>query len=130
MPVLIQTLLIVTVVVGLATIAVTLFFSHKIAGPLFRVKKVMQELAGGDFSSDFHIRELDQLQELANTFNSTIKETRERIQAIKDGLNSLRDGLNKISDDEIAENKRVLLSELKKVSEVLVMVSRYFKTVC
>ncbi len=129
LPVLIQTVLIVTVIVGLATIAVTLFVSHKIAGPLFRFKKVMQELEGGDFSSDFHIRHLDQLQDLADTFNNTIKKIRERIQALKDGLKALKDKLDSISENEISENKRALLLELKKVSEELDRATRYFKTV-
>ncbi|MBI3991297.1 MAG: methyl-accepting chemotaxis protein [Candidatus Omnitrophica bacterium] len=129
LPILIQTVAIVVVIVGFATVIVTLFVSHKIAGPLYRLKKVMQELEGGDFSQDFHIRHLDQLQDLAKTFNTTIKKIRERIQILKEGLEILEKGINSISENEISENKRTLLFELKKVSEELSRASRYFKTV-
>jgi len=129
LPVLIQTVAIVIVIVSFATVIVTLFVSHKIAGPLYRFKKVMQDLEGGDFSGDFHIRHLDQLQDLADTFNSAIKKTRERIDALKDGLKALKDGLDSISENEISENKRALLAELKRASEEINKASRYFKTV-
>lgn len=129
LPILVQTVAIVVVIVGFAAVIVTLFVSHKIAGPLYRLKKVMQELENGDFSQDFHIRHLDQLQDLAKTFNITIKKIRERIQILKEGLGILEQGLNNISENDIAENKRTLLFELKKVSEELSKASRYFKTV-
>jgi len=128
LPVLIQTVAIVAIIVGFATVIVTLLVSHKIAGPLYRFKKVMEDLQEGDFSHDFRIRHLDQLQDLAGSFNDTIKKTRERIQLLKDGLKALESGLNNISESEISDTKRSLLSELKKASEELNKSSRYFKT--
>lgn len=130
LPILIQTVAIVVVIVSLATVAVTLFVSHKIAGPLYHIRKVMQELEGGNFSHDFHIRHLDQLQDLANSFDSAIKRIREKIQLLKDGLQSLKEKLGSIQESEVAENKRMLLSELKKISEELDKAISYFKTVC
>lgn len=129
LPILIQTVAIVMVIVGFAAVIVTLFVSHKIAGPLYRFKKVMQELEEGDFSSDFHIRHLDQLQDLAEAFNNTINKIRGKIHVLKDGLRGLKAGLDDISENEVSENKRSLLLELKKISEELNKASRYFKTV-
>lgn len=128
LPILIQTVAIVVVIVGVATVAVTLFVSHKIAGPLYRIRKVMQELEGGDFSHDFHIRHLDQLQDLADTFNNSIKKIREKIRLIKDGLETMKKGLDNISENEVSENKRALLRELKNISEELNKAAGYFKT--
>ena len=128
LPILIQTVAIVMVIVGLATVAVTLFVSHKIAGPLYRIRKVMQELEGGDFSHDFHIRHLDQLQDLADAFNNSIQKIREKIRFIKGGLETMKKGLGSISENEVSENKRALLRELKDVSEELNKAAGYFKT--
>lgn len=128
LPILIQTVAIVTVIMGLAAIAVTLFVSHKIAGPLYHFKKAIEELGGGDLSRDFRIRRLDQLQVLAVAFNDTIKKLRERMQVIKDGLQALGSGLEGISANEISENKRPLLDELKSTSEELKKAGSYFKT--
>ena len=128
LPVLVQTVAVVVVVVGFATVIVTLLVSHKIAGPLYRFKKVMTDLQEGDFSQDFRIRHLDQLQDLAGSFNETIKKTRDKIKLLKEGLKALENGLNNISESEISDTKRSLLSELKKASEELNKSSRYFKT--
>jgi len=129
LPILIQTTAIVVIIVGFATVVVTLLVSHKIAGPLFRIKKVMGELGAGDFSQEFHIRQLDQLQDLADTFNDSIKKMKEKIQALKNDSEKLRHELDNISENEVSENKRALLLELKKISEELTKASSYFKTV-
>jgi methyl-accepting chemotaxis protein len=128
LPVLIQTVIIVTILVGIATMIMTLLVSHKIAGPLYRFKKVMKELEEGDFSQDFRIRHLDQLQDLADTFNNMIKKIRSVIKILKDNLPSLRDKIDSISEQEVAEGKRSLLSELKKISRELSKIVDYFKT--
>lgn len=69
LPVLIQTVVVVMVLVSIATIVVTLFVSHKIAGPLYRLKKAMHDLAEGNFSAEINLRPLDQLKDIAQEFN-------------------------------------------------------------
>jgi len=128
LPILIQTVIVVTIVISLFTIFVTLFISHKIAGPLYRFKKVMQELETGDFSSDFQIRNPDQLQELARAFNSMIKKVREEMGQLKENSVSLKDKLESLSEHEISELKRPILKELKIISEELSKLSHNFKT--
>ena len=128
LPILIQTVAIVTVLVGLATIVVTLFVSHKIAGPLYRFKKVMQALAEGNFSDDFHIRHLDQLQDLADVFNVMISKIRTELKTLKDNFRSLKEKLDNISEHEIAEHKRPYLGDVKRIAGELDKIIHYFKT--
>jgi len=128
LPLLIQTVVVVMVIVSLATVLVTLFVSHKIAGPLYRFKKVIETLAEGDFSSDFRLRKPDQLQGVADAFNGMIAKVRSEINALKVNFNSLKDKLNSISEQDIAEHKRPYLNELKKISQELDRIVRYFKT--
>ncbi len=130
MPVLIQTVAIVIILVGFATVMVKLFVSHKIAGPLYHIKKAINELGQGDFSQDFHIRHFDQLQNLAEVFNNSIKAIREKMNTLKGGMETLKKGLDSIPENEVSENKRALLRELKKISEELNKLSSYFKTAC
>lgn len=77
MPVLVQTVVVVTVLVGLATMFVTLFVSHKIAGPLYRFRKAFEELGEGKYP-EINLRQMDQLQALAKDFNAAIKKFKER----------------------------------------------------
>jgi methyl-accepting chemotaxis protein len=128
LPILIQTVVIVTIILSIVTVIVTLFISHKIAGPLYRFKKIMKELEEGNFSQDFQIRRLDQLQDLAVAFNNMIKKTRDEIKSLKDDFSSLRGKVDGILEHEVPEHKRLLLRELKNISEQLDKALRYFKT--
>jgi len=128
LPILIQTVFIVMIIVSMATVIVTLFVSHKIAGPLFRLKKTMQALQEGNFSSDFHIRDLDQLQELADVVNSMIKKVRDGLNGLKTGFLSLKEKLDSISEQEVSQNKQKALGESKKILEEINKSMEHFKT--
>lgn len=128
LPILIQTVLIVMLLVGLATVFVTLFVSHKISGPLYHFKKTMEDLEKGDFSSDFRIRCLDQLQSLAETFNAMIGKTRNQVNLIKTNFLSLKEKLNSLSQEEVPEHKKSVLAELKNISKELEKIIHYFKS--
>ncbi len=103
LPLLIQTVAVVTILVGLATIAVTLFVSHKIVGPLYRFKKELERIKEGDLSTNFHIRNNDQLQDLSVEFNSMIDKVRGQIKLVKANLANLKAKKGNISDQDIEE---------------------------
>lgn len=117
LPLLIQTTLIVTIFVSVATIILTLFISHKIAGPLYRFKKVLEALGRGDFSLDCHIRQLDQLRGLSDGLNEMIMHIRRQLKSIKGKLSDLK------KEADGAGNQ-----QLKKQVEELNQLVDYFKS--
>lgn len=128
LPILVQTLVVVTAIVSLATVAVTLFASHKIAGPLYRFKKVIEALSEGNFSYDFKIRHLDQLQDLAGTLNNMIVKIRGQLNALKSSSALLKNKLDSIPENEVAEHSRSSFKELKRLSVELDKIICYFKS--
>lgn len=114
LPVLIQTVLIMMVFVGIATIFLTLFVSHKIAGPLFRFKRAIGMLEKGDFSESFRIRKSDQLQDLAGTFDRMIAKLRGDFKELSGKSHLLQEKLSDMPEWEIPEDKRAHLKELKR----------------
>ena len=107
-PLFIQTFVVSTIVVGLATIISTIFISHRIAGPLYRFKKVLSSLGEGDFSLACKIRLKDSLQDVAVVFNDMITSVRKKLNLIDKDLKNLKGKL------EVGD-----LKEIKKsVSEV------------
>ena len=72
LPLLLQTVLVELVIVSLAAIVMTLLFTHKIAGPLYRFKIMLGQLGEGDFSSSMRLREGDQLQQVAQAYNEAV----------------------------------------------------------
>jgi methyl-accepting chemotaxis protein len=127
LPILIQTVAIVVILVGIFAIILTMKFSHKVAGPLYRFKKVIADLGKGDFSQNFQIRRLDQLQDLANYLNEMITKTRLELKTLKENFTLLKDRLEKISDEDIQQNKNSYLKELKNTSLELDKIIKGFK---
>jgi hypothetical protein len=56
-------------------------FSHRVAGPLYRCRKVMQQMAGGEPVPEFKPRKHDLMWELFQAFNTLIKEWNTRVSA-------------------------------------------------
>ncbi len=128
LPVLIQTVVIVTILISIVTIILTLLVSHKIAGPLYRFKKVIEAMGEGDFAQDFKIRQRDQLQDLAKTINSAIQRVRSQLNLIKTYHNSLKEKLNVLTDDDSQEHRRIVTVELKRLFEELNKIIQSFKS--
>jgi HAMP domain-containing protein len=120
MPILISSGITAVVLVSIATIAIVLFISHRIAGPLYRLEKSLEELGEGDLTVDVHLRQADEIKALADTLNKTIKNLKEPIatskakaEELEAEVASLREMLRKkgLSDNDIekavgpAENK-------------------------
>jgi methyl-accepting chemotaxis protein len=75
--------LIVVILVGLGAIFVTLYTSHKISGPLYRIAKDLEKVISGDFNVKFNLRRHDQLQALAENIDKTVCMMREDIDGLK-----------------------------------------------
>ncbi len=120
LPILISSGITAVVLVSIATIVIVLFISHRIAGPLYRLEKSLEELGGGNLAVNVHLRQADEIKALADTLNRTMKSLKEPIAASKAKAEeleaevaSLKETLRKkgLSDSDIekavgpAENK-------------------------
>ncbi|MCP4690155.1 MAG: methyl-accepting chemotaxis protein [Desulfobacterales bacterium] len=79
MPMVIYTNLFTLIFITVATIAVVLFISHRIAGPMFRFEKDLKEIAEGNLMKTISLRKKDQFMDMANNFNLMTTELRKRI---------------------------------------------------
>jgi methyl-accepting chemotaxis protein len=109
-PLLLQTFVISMIVVGLATVIVTLFISHRIAGPVYRFKSVLASLSEGDFSLGCRIRPTDSLQDVAAAFSTMLANVRRTFDRVDQDLVKLKEKLNA---GDLAEIKKSV-SELDK----------------
>jgi len=115
-PVLIQTLIVVSVVVAIFAIMLTLYVSHKIGGPVYRFKKELELIEQGDFSSEFRIRRKDQFQDLAQLLNSVKKKLRGELTGIKEELKELESAVNSLPE---GEGKNTLSQVIVKLQQRL-----------
>ncbi len=96
LPLLIQTVLAELVIVSLAAIVLTLLFTHKIAGPLYRLKVMLGQLGEGDFSRSMRLREGDQLKQVAEAYNEAVEKINGKIKKSKNAssLDEVKNTLN------------------------------------
>lgn len=77
---------------------VAVFFSHFVAGPIFRFERIMREIQLGDISHRVKIRPHDELQELAREMDSALAEIRRRVNVENDHRVRLLEELQKLAD--------------------------------
>lgn len=63
-------------------VLLTIFFSHKVAGPIFRLEKTCHSMIQGDYSGEIHLRKGDELQNLALLMNEVNNVTRQRLRIL------------------------------------------------
>jgi methyl-accepting chemotaxis protein len=74
--------------VGLTAInfLVAVRLSHRIAGPVYRLRESMKQVGAGDLSLLIHLRVKDELQETKDEFNDMVSQLREKVKALKKEL--------------------------------------------
>jgi len=78
-----------SLVVLLGVVAYSLYFSHKVSGPLVRIRYFARDLAGGDFSRDVVIRSGDAIHPVAEAADACAKKYRnaaDELGRIVDGM--------------------------------------------
>ena len=81
--------IIVVLLVGIATIIMTLFTSHKIAGPLYAIEKRVDEVAALNLRTEFRLRPGDQIKPLAVGLGVMVCNLRKSVKDIEKALSDL-----------------------------------------
>jgi methyl-accepting chemotaxis protein len=63
--------------------ALSIFITHKIAGPLYRLKKTISEIINGNLDVNVKLRKKDDLQDLAEHVNMLAEELRNFVNTVK-----------------------------------------------
>ena len=124
LPVMIQTILIVSVSSALVVALLTIFISHKIAGPLYRLKKEIDALGDGNLGVNFYIRTDDQLQNLSGSLNQMVSSLRAKHLELKEKLKDINKSLegNRLCLPD--KEKEEMLKKLNDLESIL----NFFKT--
>lgn len=103
----------VMIIIGFAAIIMTLFASHKIAGPLYRIGKDIDELASGNLNVRFVLRGSDEIKELAYKLDSMARSLSSKAAAIENALASLESS----SKDASPETKKSIQNLKEAISK-------------
>lgn len=71
----------------LQLVLLTIFFSHKLAGPVYRFEMVCHNIIDGKYTDKIALRKGDEMQKLAGLINEVIEKTRNRLLGLKNAHN-------------------------------------------
>ena len=93
--------IIAVVVIGAASVVLTLLISHRVAGPLYRFEKNTEQIAQGDLTVITKLRHSDQIHGLAGSFTKMTTELREKLLVLR----------------KSSEKLPILVDEMKRLSQ-------------
>lgn len=105
--------IIVVVLVGIATVFITLFTSHKIGGALYAIEKRVDEVAALNLKTEFRLRTGDQVRPMAVGLNVMVSNLRNGLKDIKESLSKLEDAVEKSGHTNVPTEIMERLKELK-----------------
>jgi methyl-accepting chemotaxis protein len=102
---------------------ISIFMSHKIAGPLFQLKKLFSEVKNGNLTQRLAFRSKDYFQDLVPEFNGMMESLQSRIEntdnSAKGAILSLEKALEKVNPEarpELEISLNILNTSLKNRS--------------
>ncbi|MBN1353600.1 MAG: HAMP domain-containing protein [Candidatus Omnitrophica bacterium] len=101
---------VVIILIGFAAIIVTLFTSHRIAGPLYRLEKDIDEIASGNLRKKVNLRKTDELKALAASLNGMTGKLRSDIEGVKNIVSEIEYGVGSPDLKEKIEKLKSILS--------------------
>ncbi|MGA1843580.1 MAG: hypothetical protein ACMUIS_03350 [bacterium] len=120
------------VLIGIATIFLTIFISHKVAGPLYRFERSAEEIGKGNLTLVTRIRGTDQARDLADALSRMTSELRSKLLEIDTNAKRLHHvvetmgSLMERTPSDMIEIK-MEFEELKQVTQNLNQAVQYFK---
>jgi methyl-accepting chemotaxis protein len=103
--------------IGIATIFVTLFTSHKISGALYAIEKRIDEVAALNLRTEFRLRTDDQIKPLAVGLGVMASNLRTGVKDIKDALSALDAAVDSRGRGNIPADIVKKIDELKAKAE-------------
>jgi len=115
LPIIVLTAVITTIIISLAVISVTLFLSHKIAGPAYRFERAAQEVTEGNLCFQVKLRSHDQLQFVAESMDAMVKSLNTRISSLREKIDNLSLVMKKQSDkDQTSKEIEELIDDVSR----------------
>lgn len=121
LPVIIITNLITLGIISIAVILVTLYVSHRIAGPMFRFEKDLERIQKGDLSVNINLRKKDQLSDMSQALNNMTQSMNNKVSELNYRLDKILPMPDETStckecEQKVQEIKNMILKEfsLKK----------------
>jgi methyl-accepting chemotaxis protein len=105
-----------TSVLGIAIVfGLSLFFSHFVAGPIYRFQKTLEEMREGKLNLVVSLRKHDELKDVADSFNQALASLRNRVKKEREALHVAVEKARPLIERLRKEGRAAEADELTKV---------------
>lgn len=98
-------------------VLISLIFSHRIAGPVFKMKRSARLVAGGDLTANFTIRKYDELTTLSNELENTVTALRGSMANIQKNVSELKKAASEEERKKCLEGLEEIVARYKTSRE-------------
>ncbi|GAB1351277.1 MAG TPA: methyl-accepting chemotaxis protein [Candidatus Rifleibacterium sp.] len=98
---------------------ICIFVTHTIAGPVYRMEKVVRNIGEGDLTHFIKLRPKDELKDLADAMNEMTMGLRNKIISFKENVASIRDGVTLAKSTGNVSKLEDILKNLETMEESL-----------
>ena len=99
------------------TFLISIFISHRIAGPIYKLRSFLEDARNGNLRDDLSFRKKDHFSELAGEYNDTIRSIRSQIERRKQAIAAAVLQIERLlpdADPEMRRSLEALLVDLKR----------------
>lgn len=112
------------VIAGLVTVVITLFLTHRIAGPFYRFEKTLDAMGEKDLSLTIVLREKDEGKVLAQKINDFNQMVSKQLKELRDGSESIDQICRQTGDTPLSGTA---LSDIEKINQRAMKVLNDFR---
>lgn len=106
--------------------AISLVYSHRVAGPLYRLGVEARDIASGDLSKSVRFRKNDAIHEVADDMNGMRESYKNLLSSLESGIEELKDAVSAMPDSaegmsgkEAAEKIKKILEKADEINEII-----------
>jgi methyl-accepting chemotaxis protein len=104
---------------GVAGVIIAMFLTHRFAGPLFKLERVVREMAAGNLSVDTTLRKRDEGKELAELINLLKETLAANVKSMRELSAAMDSSIRKAAAAGSKEELGSILAETGAINEKL-----------
>ena len=99
--------------------ALSIFITHRMAGPIYAIEKVFSRIADGDVTARVRLRKRDDLHELGRAINSMLDKQAVTLSDLNERFHRLSSRLLEKSPGKASQNAPEITAELEAIEKIL-----------
>lgn len=104
----------------LCIVLITMLYSHRVAGPIFRLKLFARQISDGDLSRGVTLRQTDAIHPLAHEMNLMIGQFHQTVTKVHHEIDKIEQRLDQVdSEENTAEGAAEIKDRADKISILL-----------